>query len=499
MNLKAIHNLLKVIRETKSADDAIFLVGGAVRDGLLGLTIHDLDFAVCGDSILLARNVAHKLKGVFFILDPARKTARVICKNADKSNVTLDFAMMQGATIIEDLQQRDFTINAIALDIQNPSLLIDPLNGETALKKRKIILCSSDSIMNDPLRILRAIRLKLQLDLDIDSHLEKELVNKASLLKNISGERIRDELFLMIENSNFHNALELMLQMKIFDVIFLSHLDVLGSRKQGFTFVSKHTLSTIDNLYDIRKETSGFYPQLKYENKEMRSFFKGISRYRDKLFSHFENPITEGRTRFSLLLLAALFHDAGILDCKVIDWDGEVHFYRHENRSSYIAARFGNRIMLSKAERQYLASVVLNHTKPLLLACKSTEISPREIYRYFLPMGETGIDTAILSIADYYANDPFCKKTTEFDQFIKVILALFDAWWNKKNRIVNPKQLLGGDQIMKKFKLSSGPRIGSLLAALKEEQVSGNVHTQKEAYQLLQKWIEKDVHSESNR
>ncbi len=497
MNLKLIHNLLRVIYEVKSADDSVFLVGGAVRDQLLDIALHDLDFVVQGDSISLARKVAHKLKGVFFILDPVRRTARVIYNNNDECALTLDFALMQGATIEEDLQRRDFTINAIAVDIQNPSVLIDPLKGKTALKKRRIILCSPNSIVDDPLRILRAIRLKLQMDLEIDGNLEKEIINKASLLANISSERIRDELFLLIENSNFCEALEVMIQMKIFDEIFLYPLGTNASLKQNLATISKHTLFTIDNLYNIRNETSGFFSKQKYENKEIHSFFSGISNYRKKLISHLENPITESRTRFSLLVLAALFHDAGIFGCKAVDWDGTVHYYRHEHHSSHLAARFGDRIILSKAESQFLASVVLNHTKPFHLARQSGEIGPRGIYRFFLSVGEEGIDTALLSIADYYAKDPFCEPKVEHDQFMKVILALFDAWWNKRTKIVNPKLLLRGDQIMKKFKLSSGPLIGTLLAVLKEAQASGNVHNQKEAYQFLQKLIEKDVRPES--
>ena len=495
--MKVIHNLLRVIRETKSADDSVFLVGGAVRDQLLDIAIHDLDFTVRGDSILLARKVAQKLKGVFFILDAVRRTARVIYNNKNEFDLTLDFAMMQGETIVEDLQRRDFTINAIAVDIQNPSVLIDPLKGETALKKRRIILCSPASIVDDPLRIFRAIRLKLQLDLEIDGNLEKEIINKASLLANISSERIRDELFLLIENSNFCEALELMIQMKIFDEIFLSRLGINESLKQDLATVSKHTLLTIDNLYKIRNETSGSISKQKYENKEICSFTRGTYSYRKKLFSHLENPITEGRTRFSLLALAALFHDAGVFECKAVDWDGAVHYYRHENLSSHLAARFGDRIILSKAESQFLASVVLNHTKPFHLARQSKAISPREIYRYFLSLGEVGIDAVLLSVADYYAKDPFCNPKVEHDQFMKIILALFDAWWNKRNKIVNPKLLIKGDQIMKKFNLSSGPMIGSLLAVLKEEQASGNVHTQKEAYRFLQKLIEKNVRAES--
>jgi hypothetical protein len=290
-----------------------------------------------------------------------------------------------------------------------------------------------------------------------------------------------------------------MLQMKIYKEIFPLRVDVAGSDKSDFPIVSEHTLSTIDILYAIRYEVFGSTFVQEYENKDIAAFFNSISSYRRRLQSHFENPITGGRTRFSLLILAAFFLDAGVLDCKVVDWDGEVHYYRHEKRSSQIAERFANRIILSKAESQYLAGVVINHTKPLLLSRQSKAISTRDIYRYFLSMGGAGIDTAILSIADSYARDSSGNGLVEYDPFIKCILALFDAWWNKKDKIVNPKQLISGDQVMRKFKLSSGPLIGFLLATLKEEQASGNVTTQKDAYQLIQKLVESDVCSQSKR
>ncbi len=498
MNFKAVQDLLKIIRELKSADDSVFLVGGAVRDHLLGLTIRDLDFVVSGDSILLARKVAKKIKGVFFILDPARHTARVICKNSESSSLTLDFALMQGTSIKEDLIKRDFTINAIAMNIENLALLIDPLKGEIALKERRIILCSPESIIHDPLRILRAIRLKIQFDLTIDSDLEKEIKNAARLLERISPERIRDELFLMMDNSSFHIALELMVQLKIYEIVFPTLGGIAAVNKQEYSRIFKHTLLTIETLYAIRSEILKANTLNRNEDKGPRPFFKEILVYKKNLRSHFEKSITEGRNRYGLLILAAIFHDAGALLCKAVDWDGAFHYYRHEYWGSFVAESSAKRFVLSKAESQYLSSIIVNHTKPLLLSLPSKEIDPREIYRYFFLTKESGIDTAILSLAENHTGDALCEKSLAINHTINNILGLFDAWWNKKKRIINPPQLVNGNQLMQKFKLSPGPQVGVLLAALKEEQAAGIVKTQADAYRFLRKMIEMDSHSKIN-
>jgi tRNA nucleotidyltransferase/poly(A) polymerase len=125
---------------------------------LLGRTIHDLDFALAGDAIRSGRRVADALGGAFYPLDTERGTGRVILTQADGARQVLDFARLRGPDLESDLRGRDFTINAIALDLHHPQQLIDPLNGANDLRAQQLRACSLTSLSDDPLRGLRRAR-----------------------------------------------------------------------------------------------------------------------------------------------------------------------------------------------------------------------------------------------------------------------------------------------------------------------------------------------------
>ena len=144
----------------------VYLVGGAVRDALLGRPIHDLDFVLERDAIKTARHIADALQADFYPLDSERDTGRVIVTNADGTHMLMDFASFRGAdpstgsgqSLETDLDGRDFTLNAIALKLSDNSLY-DPLGGAMDLKEKRLRACSPSAFTDDPVRILRGVRL----------------------------------------------------------------------------------------------------------------------------------------------------------------------------------------------------------------------------------------------------------------------------------------------------------------------------------------------------
>src|SRR5512138_2356093 len=162
----------------------IYLVGGAVRDMLLNRLSHDLDFAVPSNGIFLARRVANALNADFMVLDDERDTGRVIVSEEDGTRTFLDFATYRGETFDADLRGRDFTINAIAFDLQEQTL-IDPLNGTSDIRAKIIHSCSPTSLRDDPVRILRAIRQAALLGFKIHPDTRKEMKDAARLLLNV--------------------------------------------------------------------------------------------------------------------------------------------------------------------------------------------------------------------------------------------------------------------------------------------------------------------------
>src|SRR5215216_6745469 len=176
----------------------VFLVGGAVRDLLLNRLSPDFDFAVPSNGISLARRVANALKADFMVLDHERDTGRVIVTEPDGSRTFLDFATYRGENLEADLRARDFTMNAIAFDLQGQSL-IDPLNGASDLRAKLIRACSLTSLQDDPVRTLRAVRQAAAFGFKIHADTRRAMKESAHLLPRISPERLRDELFKILE------------------------------------------------------------------------------------------------------------------------------------------------------------------------------------------------------------------------------------------------------------------------------------------------------------
>jgi poly(A) polymerase len=175
-----------------------FLVGGFIRDHLLGRVTRDLDFALTGAVEELPRAFAERVSGRFFWLDEVRGQSRVVLKRIG-GNAIYDFAPLACLSIEEDLRHRDFTINAMAMPLQGlNAALIDPLQGRADLHRRVIRACGRSAFDDDPLRLMRAIRFSAELAFSIDEKTWKDLCVKAPLLNIAASERIRDELFRIL-------------------------------------------------------------------------------------------------------------------------------------------------------------------------------------------------------------------------------------------------------------------------------------------------------------
>lgn len=177
--------------------DNACLVGGAVRDVLIKRQQEylDLDFVLPENAIEVAKKIANQYRAGFVILDSARQIARVVFENAN-----IDFAQQEGETLTQDLQRRDFTINAIAYNPYTDEL-IDPLEGKKDLEKGIIRMISEVNLKDDPLRLLRAYRQACQLNFTIESDTRLTIPRLTPLLAQIAPERIRTELGYLLRTA----------------------------------------------------------------------------------------------------------------------------------------------------------------------------------------------------------------------------------------------------------------------------------------------------------
>ena len=142
--------VLAAVRESTPQGMPLYLVGGAVRDALLGLNAHDLDFTLGTRVKATARKTAEILGAAFYSLDEERSNYRLIYVNPKGDRRTIDFAGMRGPDIEADLRPRDFTINAMALDVMKNSPVIDPTGGSQDLKNRILRMCAEVSLSRRP-------------------------------------------------------------------------------------------------------------------------------------------------------------------------------------------------------------------------------------------------------------------------------------------------------------------------------------------------------------
>ena len=480
------HLNLPILAQVQAALPAgmpAYLVGGAVRDLLLGRVSHDLDFVVPKDAIAASRRVANALGGGFFTLDPERKTGRVVLTTEANDRYFLDFATFRGPDLESDLRNRDFTINAIAVDIHQLQALIDPLGGARDLHARQLRPCSATSFEDDPLRILRCVRQAVEFELRLLPETRHLLRAALTGLSRISPERVRDELFRILETRKPAVALRA-LDMLGALVYVLPELDTLKGVAQSPPHtddVWTHTLNTAQKLADLMDVLQPEHDAKAAANWAMGLVSLRIGRYRQQFNTHLSAAPSPGRSLRALLLLAALYHDVGKPATQKVEEDGRIRFIEHDRLSAQIAHQRGVRLHLSNLEIERLTTIVRQHMRPLLLAQSGETPSRRSIYRFFHHTGSAGVDICLLALADSLATYGAGLPQDVWVHQLEVTRTLLEAWWEQADEKIAPPALLNGHDLMEVFSLPPGPEIGRLLEKIREAQASGEIKERSEA------------------
>lgn len=475
--------LLAEIQAALPADQPMYLVGGAVRDLLLGRISHDLDFVAPRDAIAVSRRVANALDGDFFALDPERNTGRVILTTQTNERYFLDFATFRGPDLESDLRKRDFTINAIAIDIRQPEVLIDPLGGVKDLHARLLRPCSATSFEDDPLRILRCVRLAVALELKLDLETRRLLHLALGGLEQTSPERLRDELFRILDARRPVVALRTLDLLGALTYV-LPELDALKGVAQSPPHredVWAHTLSSTQKLADLMNVLQPVHDAEAAANWAMGLVSLQIGRYRQQLNAHLAKGLNPDRSLRSLLLLAALYHDVGKPVTRQVEEGGRIRFIEHDQMGAKMVQKRGAILHLSNPEIERLGAIVRHHMRPLLLAQGQKTPSRRAIYRFFRDTGEAGVDICLLSLADLLATYGAGLPQDIWVQQLETTRTLLEAWWEQADEKVSPPALLSGHDLMEAFRLPPGPEIGRLLEEIREAQAAGEITERSQA------------------
>ncbi|RMF80359.1 MAG: CCA tRNA nucleotidyltransferase [Chloroflexi bacterium] len=448
----------------------VYIVGGAVRDAFLHRPLKDLDLTVAKDSLSLARFIVNHFDGDFYVLDEQRQVARVLLPT-DEGRFTIDIAQFRGVNLLDDLMDRDFTVNAMAVDITGElNLLIDPLHGEKDAIDKIIRRCTVDSISSDPIRALRAVRQSIQLDARIDSETMGDI--RAVNLAAVSAERIRDELMAILKQNRSAAALRIAFKLGLLKEIFpqLDALDDMVISESGGRSRWQLTLDVIENLAQISLAISPHRTDHTAASFGLGMMVMQFDRYRAQLQQHFATTWPDERPHQSILVLAVILHAISVLPGK-------------DARTVVQDYMIGLR--LSNVEKQHLLKIVSNFERLQQI----DDLSTLGIYQFWKDVGAAGVDICLIGLAEYLS-----YHRLEFDQDVWLQLVdkantLLDAYFLHYETCIMPPALLSGDDIMNAFGLKPGAMIGELLEVIRRGQVTGDVLSVDDALRLVEDYL----------
>lgn len=483
----------------------VYLVGGAVRDALLKRQSYDLDFVTPGEALKIARRLADDLGGAYFPLDMKRKVARVVVKAEAwseiriKQNIRVDISAYQGADLDSDLKGRDFTINAMAIEVHKLERLIDPLGGAQDLVSKCLRACAPSSFLDDPVRILRAARFAVDLDLRMITDTFQRMREAVPHLPEISAERLRDELFRILALAHPNTALRLLDQVSALEYI-LPEVCMLKGVQQGLPHVLdawNHTLDILRRLDNLLEVLALEYNPDSAANLSMGMVALQLGRYRQQLNEHLSERINPERPLRGLLFLAGLYHDVGKPSTASMDSSGKIKFIGHDQVGSHMIEERGQALKLSNLEIKRLGTIVRHHMRPGMLSHSEDAPSRKAIYRFFRDTGAAGVDICILSMADILATYGPTLPAGRWARHVQVVRSLLEAWWESRDDEVFPAAIIDGNELMKVLGLTSGPLIGYLLEAIREAQINKEVHNRIEAIELAERLKKEELNKKT--
>ncbi|MCL5996654.1 MAG: HD domain-containing protein [Chloroflexi bacterium] len=491
--------LIRVVREIAQARKTpVLLVGGAIRDALLNRPIHDFDFAVQGNAVALARAVANQLDAAFYIMDAERGTARVITTTGHASPANqadalhLDFALCRGSTWDEDLFGRDFSVNAIGLDLTTGRML-DPTGGQADLPGRIIRQVTPHAIDDDPVRALRAVRLALTLSGSIEPATITAVRAAASQLGQPSPERVRDELMKTLAHPAATRAVRQLDTLGLLSQI-VPEVEPMRNCEQSQPHrfaVLEHTFVVMEYLDEILKNLREPKPgEFQTDHGEFPAWLQGLrvsASHRDALTAQLSAVTTNERSRAALLRLATLLHDTAKPATRSIGADGRIHFYGHEEAGADMAAVRANTLKLSSDEVEQVRTTVRYHMRPNQMSRESDATGPtaRAIYRFMRDAGMCAPEVALFCIADGMGKAGTATPLAEARRRSAIAALLIERYYQQFSPAVAPKPLIGGKDLLA-IGIPQGPRIGQILNAVREAQMVGEISSPAEAMALAQ-------------
>jgi tRNA nucleotidyltransferase/poly(A) polymerase len=467
----------------------LFLVGGTIRDIILGREPTDFDFAVSGSGLEFATAFARKVHGSLVVLSEPDDEARVVfwkpipgdSPRAGTVPVTFDFKGFGNRAIADDILRRDFTANALAVEILPDGVgdLLDIVAGRRDITERLLRPVTADSLKLDPLRLLRAIRIALELDFRIDESVFD--LGRDVTLKQTAPERIGVELLRIMECPGSYTYIR-----RLFDLGRLKDiLPELGPLLDDED-LREHSLRTYYKIEEIITDNSFF----RRFGSEWTAYFDQWGATADRQPPTADRPESDVPDpqpptpdpsplsfRRGLLKLAGLLHDLAKPETRFINTEGEVHFYGHDSLGARATARIGrDRLRLSRAQTAMLSTLVAEHMRLHLLAT-APDLTDRAVRRFFRDLGEEAFGLMILCFADGWAT---AGRTGHLED---TITRMIDQRRAEAAKLKVKRFVTGHDLIA--LGLKPGPAFKVILQELEDLQLEGVISSTEQGLDYL--------------
>lgn len=399
----------------------VYVVGGTVRDLLLGRKSNDFDLAIDGPAIPFARRLADALGAAFYPMDTERDVARVLL-GPPSDGRHVDVAGLRAKGILADLRARDFTVNAIALLPGDEAVLLDPTGGLNDLEACMLRMAAPHAFVDDPLRTLRLARLRTLLSFDVDDETEQAACWAAPRLASVTAERVRDELLALLALPTAVDGLAYAIELGLLTTL----LPVPACSLMVALPVMHRVIEWQEAVL------AGQGP-------------RALAPFAEQLAAHWREPLAMNRSRGLILRTALLASLCGSMPAA--------------------RALIGD-LCLSRREAQH-ATGALQGAMMLRAHPSCNDVA---IHRYFRRLRAAGVDGAVLALAEDSAG-----------RAALAARAALEGWFLRHQQVVAPPSLIDGEAVIKHLGVNPGPLVGRLLDAVREAQVAGMVTTEAQA------------------
>jgi putative nucleotidyltransferase with HDIG domain len=440
-----------------------WLVGGAVRDAILGRPTYDLDVAVEGDVADAARGLARAARGAVFELSDAFGSWRVLARDR---RWQVDLSPLRGGSLEADLALRDFTVNAIAEPLDGGAR-VDPHGGVQDLAAGRLRAVGPESLASDPLRIVRLVRLAAELDLAADPQTCALARASAPAAATVAQERVFAELKRIVAGEHVIASLALMDDLGLTAAILpeLHALHGVAQNRYHHADVHAHTIEVLERTIELQADPGAVF------GEQHAAAVRAV----------LAEPLGEEVDRGFGLRIGALLHDVAKPVTLGRREDGSPTFVGHDSAGAELSREILARLRAGEKLKAHAAALARHHLR-LGFLVHERPLGRRALYRYLRATEPVEVDVTLLSVADRLATRgrKAQESIAKHLELAREVLPAALAWRAQGRRVA----LVRGDALAAALGVADGRELGRLLAEIDEAHFAGEIATPQEAVAL---------------